>query len=396
MALTPFSRDPSQWPVDSPRAGARRAGARGDSRPRKPAQPAAPKPGPAARSRAKACRANPVALSWRPSNARLSEAVRRNPGQLRGAPGARRLLPAAGKARRGPASPRAAQTIDPAHYANGYDLALALLETGKLDRAREQVAAHAGREGDARSSTTCSATSTSARTTASPPPSVSARRAHGSDRRAPVRLGEQPGAASRVRVRDGGLRRGHQAPSEVGQAPRRPRHRAGTRGGNTRTPSTRSARPRISRRRIRAPTSFSARCTASSPSSAGEITKRLARFVKAQPGNALAHFHLRDDALERTACRLAPGRLRAGSRRCSDERSRSIRRSRRASWSSGSCSRISSGTRKRFRSCAPRHALEPGLAQAHYRLAQAYQRTGQTELAAKELEIFEQLKGGSR
>ena len=37
--------------------------------------------------------------------------------------------------------------------------------------------------------------------------------------------------------------------------------------------------------------------------------------------------------------------------------------------------------------------LEPDLAQAHYRLAQAYQRTGQKELADKELEIFEKLKG---
>ena len=36
--------------------------------------------------------------------------------------------------------------------------------------------------------------------------------------------------------------------------------------------------------------------------------------------------------------------------------------------------------------------LEPDLAQAHYRLFQAYQRTGQKALAAKELEIFEQLK----
>jgi hypothetical protein len=40
--------------------------------------------------------------------------------------------------------------------------------------------------------------------------------------------------------------------------------------------------------------------------------------------------------------------------------------------------------------------LDPTLAQAHYRLAQAYQRTGQNELAAKELEIFEKLKAGSR
>jgi Flp pilus assembly protein TadD len=40
--------------------------------------------------------------------------------------------------------------------------------------------------------------------------------------------------------------------------------------------------------------------------------------------------------------------------------------------------------------------LEPDLAQAHYRLAQAYQRTGQEALAAKELEIFERLKPESR
>ena len=37
--------------------------------------------------------------------------------------------------------------------------------------------------------------------------------------------------------------------------------------------------------------------------------------------------------------------------------------------------------------------LEPDQAQAHYRLAQAYQRTGQPALAANELEIFERLSG---
>lgn len=36
--------------------------------------------------------------------------------------------------------------------------------------------------------------------------------------------------------------------------------------------------------------------------------------------------------------------------------------------------------------------LARGMAQAHYRLAQAYQRTGQPALAAKELEIFERLE----
>ena len=40
--------------------------------------------------------------------------------------------------------------------------------------------------------------------------------------------------------------------------------------------------------------------------------------------------------------------------------------------------------------------LDPDHAQAHYRLAQAYQRTGQEELAAVELKIFERLKASSR
>ena len=35
--------------------------------------------------------------------------------------------------------------------------------------------------------------------------------------------------------------------------------------------------------------------------------------------------------------------------------------------------------------------LLPDLAQAHYRLAQAYQRTGQKALAAQELEVFKRL-----
>jgi tetratricopeptide (TPR) repeat protein len=40
--------------------------------------------------------------------------------------------------------------------------------------------------------------------------------------------------------------------------------------------------------------------------------------------------------------------------------------------------------------------LQSGVAQAHYRLAQAYRRTGQIAPAEKELEIFQQLKAGER
>jgi Flp pilus assembly protein TadD len=38
-------------------------------------------------------------------------------------------------------------------------------------------------------------------------------------------------------------------------------------------------------------------------------------------------------------------------------------------------------------------ALDPSLSQAHYRLAQLYQRTGQQDLAARELQTFRQLTG---
>lgn len=131
------------------------------------------------------------------------------------------------------------------------------------------------------------------------------------------------------------------------------------------------------------------------PALGGEVTKRLARFANVHPRNALAQFHfamslwkgqpgasppadLRQvEALLRRAVTLdrglAKGFLELGIL-LSDERryKEAILELQRAT------------------------RLEPDLAQAHYRLAQAYQRTGQKALAAKELETFERLKGGSR
>jgi tetratricopeptide (TPR) repeat protein len=124
------------------------------------------------------------------------------------------------------------------------------------------------------------------------------------------------------------------------------------------------------------------------PALGGEITERLARFAKAHPRNALAQFHyamslwkgqpepppdLRQvEALLRRAVTLDPklakaflelGILLSDSRRYAD-----------------AIQQLHAAAR-----------LEPDLAQAHYRLAQAYQRTGQKALADKELEIFERL-----
>jgi tetratricopeptide (TPR) repeat protein len=116
------------------------------------------------------------------------------------------------------------------------------------------------------------------------------------------------------------------------------------------------------------------------PELGGEIAKRLARFVKAQPGNALAHFHYAmtlwkgqpagsppadmrpvEAHLRRAVAldpKLAKGFLELGILLSDQQRYKEAI--------------------LQLRSAA---RVEPGLAQAHYRLARAYQRTGQNELA---------------
>lgn len=126
------------------------------------------------------------------------------------------------------------------------------------------------------------------------------------------------------------------------------------------------------------------------PGLGGKVTERLARFAGAQPKNARAQFYYamslwkgqppdapaadlsRVEALLRQAValdrRLAKGFLELG---------------------------VLLSDQKRYQEAIPelRRAIqiEPDVAQAHYRLAQAYQRTGQPALAEKELEIFQQL-----
>jgi tetratricopeptide (TPR) repeat protein len=131
------------------------------------------------------------------------------------------------------------------------------------------------------------------------------------------------------------------------------------------------------------------------PELSAEITERLARFVETRPSNALAHFHYamslwkgqrvapepadmrRVEALLRRAVALDPqfanAYLQLGILLSEQKRYKEA------------IGALRTSTR-----------LDHGLAQAHFRLAQAYQRTGQKALAAKEFEIFERLKGRSR
>jgi tetratricopeptide (TPR) repeat protein len=131
------------------------------------------------------------------------------------------------------------------------------------------------------------------------------------------------------------------------------------------------------------------------PELSAEITGRLERFVKARPRNALGYLYyalslwkggtsesspalLRTvEALLRRAVALDPGLakgfLELGILLSDQERYKeAIVHLRRAT------------------------ELDPNQPQAHYRLGQAYQRTGQPALAAAELETFKRLSAGSR
>jgi tetratricopeptide (TPR) repeat protein len=131
------------------------------------------------------------------------------------------------------------------------------------------------------------------------------------------------------------------------------------------------------------------------PELASEVTERLAGFVKAHPQNAMAHLYYalslwrgerdrsqpddlpRVEALLRRAVTLDPklarGFLELGIFLSDQERyAEAIEQLRRAT------------------------TLQSGVAQAHYRLAQAYRRTGQIALAEQQLQIFQQLKADAR
>ena len=131
------------------------------------------------------------------------------------------------------------------------------------------------------------------------------------------------------------------------------------------------------------------------PELASEVTARLAGFVNAHPQNAMAHLYYAlslwrgerarsepadlqqvETLLKRAVTldpKLARGFLELGILLSDQERyTEAVEQLRRAA------------------------TLQPGVAQAHYRLAQAYGRTGQTALAEKELEIFQKLKAEGR
>jgi tetratricopeptide (TPR) repeat protein len=325
---------------------------------------------------------------------RLSEAVHRHPDSFEAHHALAGFYLQQGKLDAAIPHLERAQTIDPAHYANGYDLALALLQTGKLDAAREQVRRML-----------------SAKETGE---------LHNLLGNVAERAGDLAGAAeeyqraaymdpTEAHLFDWGNNllqlRAFEPATEVFLAairrqPKSARLHVGlgiaqySRGHYEEAVTAFCLAADLAPADPR-PYQFLGEMYGVVPELGGEITRRLARFVRTRPDNALAHFHYamslwkgqpaaaqpadrrHVEALLRRAVvldpKLAKGFLELGIL-LSDER--------------------------RYKEAIQelRHAtqLEPDMAQAHYRMSQAYQRTGQNELAAKELEIFEQLKGASR
>ena len=131
------------------------------------------------------------------------------------------------------------------------------------------------------------------------------------------------------------------------------------------------------------------------PELAGEVTERLGRFAASRPDNSLANLHY--------AMSLWKGAA-GGSQQVDLARVESLLK--RAVALDPTLAKgffelgILLSDQRRYEEAveALRNAvrLEPDLAQAHYRLAQVYHRTGQKALAAQELGIFEKLKESAR
>ena len=126
------------------------------------------------------------------------------------------------------------------------------------------------------------------------------------------------------------------------------------------------------------------------PAMGEEITRRLARFAKAKPRNAQAQFHYAMSLWKGQPAGSPPPNLRQIEGLLRRAVTLDVKFAK-AFLELG----ILLSDQQRYTEAIQelRHAtrLAPDLAQAHYRLSQAYQRTGQAELAAKELELFQRL-----
>ena len=119
-----------------------------------------------------------------------------------------------------------------------------------------------------------------------------------------------------------------------------------------------------------------------------EITARLARFVKAQPGSALGHFYYAM-SLWKSDPRAAPPRDVEVHLRKAAVLDPKLAKAR---FQLGVLYSDEGRHREAVAALQEAVRLDPAMAPAHYRLAQAYRRTGREDLAEKELQAFQRLQ----
>jgi tetratricopeptide (TPR) repeat protein len=284
-----------------------------------------------------------------------------------------------------------ARTIDPAHYANGYDLAVAYLETGRLDDARAQVRRmlQAKETGELHN--------------------LLGDVAERAGDRVAAAVGYQKGAhldPTEDHLFDWGNNLLHLAAhADAGDvftaAIRRHPMSARLHIGLGISQYSRGQHEDAVRSFCRAadlapsdprPYEFLGEMYGVSPDQAAEITRRLARFVELQPSSAAGHYYYAMN-LWRGAAAGEPGADLA--------RVETLLRTATTLDTAYTKPRLQLGIllseQRRWREAIVELraavALDPEMAQGHFRLAQAYRRDGQPALADEELAIFEKLKG---
>ena len=324
---------------------------------------------------------------------KLLDGVQRNPDSF----DARHMLAAfylqEGKVRAALPHLRRAESLDPARYEVGYDLARALLETGQLDEARAQVTRWLARK--------------------------DVGELHNLLGDVEQRAGKHTAAAEEYQ------RAAHMDPSEehlfdwgdsllqlrasgpatevfraaIPRHPRSARLRVGLGIALYSQGEYRDAVQSFCDAADLAPSDprpyqFLGEMYGVSPEVSAEVAVRLGRFVETHPKNALARFHYAMSLWKGT--REAPSA--ADLRRIEGLLRESVAldpRLAKAFFELGVLLAEQERHAEAIEQLRRAASLQPSLAQTHYRLAQLYQRTVQPELAARELETFRRLKAVS-
>lgn len=121
---------------------------------------------------------------------------------------------------------------------------------------------------------------------------------------------------------------------------------------------------------------------------AAEVTKRLARFVEKQPGNARGQFYY-----AMSLWKSVPGASPSADVEAHLKKAIALDpRLAKAHFQLGVLYSDERRDPEAIAALEEAARLDPALAQAHYRLAQAYRRTGRQDLAEKALAAFERLQ----